>query len=695
MPSIHADPIASLLTMSRSAGAREDWVLHGGGNSSAKGWTVDRLGRRVRTLWVKGSGSDLRTLEPKHLTPLDLGALLALRRLPSLDDAAMLEELGRATLRGGAPRGSIETLLHAFLPPAFILHTHADATAALIDNGRSEWHVRRCFKGAVGLVPYQRPGFGLSLATAALYEEGLRRGRPWQAILLDKHGLITWGASGAEALRLSEELLERTRAYVSPKRARPAKAASRPLDLPVAAWMPALRGALSQGERQILCWDRSAEAVALSLRPDAAKLCQGGPATPDHLLFTKPKAMYLDLAPSTGSGQAFEGGLKTGAASSGQAFVATRVKSVIDKGVESYRKWYDGYFKANAPKGSIQLDGAPRVIVIKGLGVVTTGKDPKVATIASDIFRHSIWVRTHAAGLGGYRPINLKQVGDFEYWPLENYKLTLAPVEKELSRKVALVTGGGRGIGKACALRLAEAGACVAVLDLDGRTAADVAEAIEAKHGPGRALGLQVDITDEVAVNTGLEAVLQAWGGLDVVVNNAGIGRTGAVEGLSLKDWQASLDVNATGHFLVSRAAARILRAQGLGGSLVFVSSKNVLSPGKDFGAYSASKAAQTQLAKVLALELAPLGVRVNCVCPDAVFEDSGLWEAIGPGRAKAQGVSLAELGRFYAQRNLLQRTVRPGDVAEAVLFLASERSSRTTGTLLPVDGGLKDAFPR
>jgi rhamnulose-1-phosphate aldolase/alcohol dehydrogenase len=679
--------------MSRAAGAQEDWVLHGGGNSSAKGWTRDRLGRRVRTLWVKGSGSDMRTLEERHLTPLDLNALLALRRLPALDDAAMVEELGRATLRGGAPRGSIETLLHGFLPPAFILHTHADATAALIDNPRSDWHVRRCFKGAVGLVPYQRPGFGLSVATAALFEDGLRQGRPWRALLLDKHGLITWGATAAEALRASAALLAAARAYVSPKRAKAARAPVRPLDLPVGAWMPALRGALSQGERQILCWDRGAEAVAFSLRPDAARLCQGGPATPDHLLFTKPRAMYLDFI--SASRLDFEAALKMVGGTSAQALVATRVKAVIEKGVASFRKWYDRYFKAHAPKGSIKLVSAPRVVVLKGLGVVTTGKDPKVATIASDIFRHSMWVRTHAAGLGGYQPINLKQVGDFEYWPLENYKLTLAPAEKELSRKVALVTGGGRGIGKACALRLAEADACVAVLDVDAKSAADVAEAIEARHGPGRALGLQVDITDEVAVATGLEAVLQAWGGLDVVVNNAGIGRTGAVEGLSLRDWKASLEVNATGHFLVSRAAARILRAQGLGGSLVFVSSKNVLSPGKDFGAYSASKAAQTQLAKVLALELAPLGVRVNCVTPDAVFEDSGLWEAIGPGRAQAQGVALDELSQFYAQRNLLKRPVRPADVAEAVLFLASERSSRTTGTLLPVDGGLKDAFPR
>jgi rhamnulose-1-phosphate aldolase/alcohol dehydrogenase len=667
MPLINVDPIASLLALSRAAGAHEDWVLHGGGNSSAKGWTRDRLGRRVRTLWVKGSGSDMRSLEAKHLTPLDLGALLPLRRLRALDDGAMVEELGRATLRSGAPRGSIETLLHAFLPPTFILHTHADATAALIDNPRSAWHVQRCFKGTVGLVPYQRPGFALSAATAALFEDGLRQDRPWRAILLDKHGLITWGATAAEALNASEELLARAKTYVRAKRAAPAAKA---LELNVGDWMPVLRGVLSQGERQMLCWDRSAEAVAFSMRPDAPRLCQGGPATPDHLLFTKPRALFLDIS-------------KGGAA------------GTISAAVSAFRKWYDRYFKANAPKGSIKLDSAPRVVVIKGLGVVTTGKDPKVATIASDIFRHSMWVRTQAEALGGYRSINLKQVGDFEYWPLENYKLTLAPAEKELSRKIALVTGGGRGIGKACALRLAEAGACVAVLDLNAQSAAEVAEAIEAKHGPGRALGLQVDITDEVAVATGLEGVLQAWGGLDVVVNNAGVGRTGAVEGLSLEDWKASLEVNATGHFLVSRAAARIFRAQGLGGSMVFVSSKNVLSPGKDFGAYSASKAAQTQLAKVLALELAPLGVRVNCVCPDAVFEDSGLWEAIGPGRAQAQGVTLEKLKQFYAQRNLLKRDVRPGDVAEAVLFLASERSSRTTGTLLPVDGGLKDAFPR
>lgn len=655
------EPIAQLLQMSRLAGAREDWVLHGGGNSSAKGWSTDRLGRKVRTIWVKGSGSDMRTLEERHLTPLDLQALLALRGLKALDDEAMVEELGRATLRPSAPRGSIETLLHAFLPPSFILHTHADATAALIDNPRSRFHVERCFGGKVGLVPYQRPGFALSVATAELFAKGYR------AILLDKHGLITWGETGAKALAETEALLAKARRYVTKGRpTRDGRANGAPLHKNEShGWLAVLRGELSRKERVVLHWDTSPEAVAFSKRADAAKLCLGGPATPDHLLFTKPRALYL------------------------------RGTNLMPGKVAAYRRWYDAYFKKLAPKGSIQLDSAPRVIVIRGLGVVTTGKDPKAARIASDIFRHSLWVRVQASGLGGYAPIGLKAVADFEYWPLENYKLTLAPPEKELSRQVVLVTGGGRGIGKACAERLAAAGVSVAVLDKDGEAARKVAAAIEKAHGFGRALGIAADITDAGAVHAAFEACLRLWGGVDVVVQNAGLGRTGNIADLDPADWRLSLEVNATGHFLVAREAAGVFKLQGTGGSMVFISSKNVPSPSAGFGAYSASKAAQTQLAKVLAQELAPLGVRVNCVMPDGVFEDSRLWEEIGPGRAKAQGLSLAGLQAAYVQRNLLKRVVRPEDVAEAVLYLASERSSRTTGTLLPVDGGLKDAFPR
>ena len=640
--------------MSQAAGAEPTWVLHGGGNSSVKVWGQDYRGRKLRILHVKGSGSDMATLRWENLTPLDLNALLELRRLESLDDLRMVQYLSLATLVPTAPRGSIETLLHAFLPPDYILHTHADATAALVDTPRSAWHVERCFKGAVGLVPYQRPGFGLAKATAELYDRkpGLK------AILLDKHGLITWGRSGEEALRASRKLIGMAKSYVSRGFGAALKGGGTSAQAPIAS----LRGELSRGERQILAFDRSADAVAFSLRRDAPELCAAGPATPDHLLYTKPRALFWD--PS---------------------------KQSAAKRVGHYRRWYDAYFRRYAPKGSFQLDSAPRVIVVKGFGVVATGKDPRAAGIARDIFHHSMWVRTHAQGLGGYAPIGIQAVADFEYWPLENYKLTLAPPEKELSRQIALVTGAGRGIGKAVALRLAQAGACVAVLDREAKSA----KAVAALLPVGQGLALACDITSEKAVAKALQAVVMTWGGLDLVVHNAGIARTSSVEALAKKDWDASLAVNATGHFLVAREAAKLMRAQGNGGNMVFISSKNVLAPGKDFAAYSASKAAQTQLAKVLALELAPLGIRVNAVTPDGIFEDSGLWEAIGPDRAKTQGVRPQDLPEFYRKRNLLGRPVRPADVAEAVLFLASERSSRTTGALLPVDGGLKEAFPR
>jgi rhamnulose-1-phosphate aldolase/alcohol dehydrogenase len=635
--------------MSRAAGTHEDWVLHGGGNSSAKGWTRTRTGQDIRTLWVKGSGSDMRTLETKHLTPLDLEKLLELRGLPVLEDGDMVEELALAMLNSKAPRGSIETLLHAFLPPTYILHTHADATAALMDTPRALRHVERCFGGRIGLVPYQRPGFNLSKATAASFE----RCR-WQGLLLDKHGLITWGETAEEALAMTKRLIGEAKRYVD--KGRPKAAKGQALTFETVAQ---LRGELSRGERQILAFDQSKEAVEFSLRKDAGELCAGGPATPDHLLYTKPRALFIDLG-----------------------------KATVPKMVDHFRRWYAKYFKRYAAKGLTQMDSAPRITVVKGFGVVATGKDERTAGITRDIFHHSMWVRSKAAGLGGYEPIGIDHICDFEYWPLENYKLTLAPPEKELSRRVALVSGGGRGIGKACAVRLAQAGACVAVLDRDLKAAEAVAAQING-------FAVACDITNEAQVKAAMEAVVLKWGGLDIVVHNAGIARTASIENLEKASWDQSLAVNATGHFLVAKEAAKIMRVQGLGGAMVFVSSKNVLAPGKDFGAYSASKAAQTQLAKVLALELAEIGVRVNAVTPDGVFEDSGLWESIGPQRAKTQGVKVGALKDFYVARNLLKREVRPSDVAEAVVYLASERASRTTGSLLPVDGGLKEAFPR
>jgi NAD(P)-dependent dehydrogenase (short-subunit alcohol dehydrogenase family) len=333
---------------------------------------------------------------------------------------------------------------------------------------------------------------------------------------------------------------------------------------------------------------------------------------------------------------------------------------------------------------------------VPGLGMFTAGKDRRTAGIVDDIYHHTIGVLGNAEAFGRYVSLSAKDAFDVEYWPLELYKLTLAPPEKELARRIALVTGGGSGIGRAVAKKLAAEGAHVVVGDLDGPSARRTADEIVAAAGGGRALGLEMDVTREASVRAAFEETVLAYGGLDILVSNAGIAHSAPVVRLELADWERSFAVNSTGHFIVAREAMRLMTAQGLGGALVFVATKNVMSPGKDFAAYSAAKAAEAQLAKVLALEGAPHGIRSNIVNPDAVFQDSKLWsDEIRRERAAAQGITVDRLEDFYRTRNLLGVGILPEDVAEAVLFLASDRSAKTTGCSVTVDGGVRDAFPR
>jgi NAD(P)-dependent dehydrogenase (short-subunit alcohol dehydrogenase family) len=336
------------------------------------------------------------------------------------------------------------------------------------------------------------------------------------------------------------------------------------------------------------------------------------------------------------------------------------------------------------------------VVLVPGIGMWTAGRDPRAVTLARDIYLHTIGIMGAAESVSTYRSIPEGEAFRIEYWPLELYKQSLAPPERELARRVALITGGAGEIGRAIALRMADAGAQVVVTDIAGDTAARVAGDIVDRHGPGRAIGCALDVTREDAVEAAFARALLQYGGVDIVVSNAGIAHCAPIEALRLEDWERSFAVNTTGHFLVTRAAMRVFREQGIGGSIVFIASKNVPAPGRDFAAYSASKAAEVQLARVAAIEGGPLGVRVNVINPDAVFGDSGLWAGgVREERARAHGIAPDALEQFYRARTLLGTEVRAQDVAEAALFLAGDRSSRTTGCVLPVDGGVREAFVR
>ena len=668
-----------LVHTSRLIGQDSNLVVWGGGNSSVKVKGTDHAGRPIRILWMKGSGSDMRTIAHKQFTPLRLDDLLPLMKREAMTDDEMVAYQSKCVLEPGSPKPSIETLLHAFLPPTHIYHTHADAICALTDTPDSRALIEKVYGKNVAVIPYFRPGFLLSKKTGEAYAKnpGLR------AIILDKHGLITWGESAKEAYRETIRMITEAERFIARHKRRTGSRVIRSSSSKesrhavAAAIAPMLRGEVSRGKRMVLLYDDGPEVLPFVNSPKAKSLSQIGPFTPDHLMHTKPWPLFLEMK---GSGRSDSG----------------KIKAVLPKALEQYRKRYADYFNRYKTPGVTMLDPNPRVVLIPGVGMFTTGKDRRASRIVRDIYLHTIGVIGDSAAISSYVSLPSRYLCDFEYWPMENFKLTLLPPEKELSRRIALVTGAAGGIGKAVAERLAAEGAMVILTDIDLEKTRKAADAINQKAGEANAAAVRMDVTSESSVRKAFEEAVRAYGGLDILVSNAGIAKSSPVDRLSLSDWDRSIAVNATGHFLVCREAVRIFKAQGLGGNIVVVATKNVLAPGKDFGAYSASKAAQVQLSRILAIEGAEDGIRVNMVNPDGVFQESGLWsKEIRAERARAHGIPIGKLEDFYSQRNLLKLKIYPGDVAEAVLFFASDRSSKTTGAILSVDGGVREAFPR
>ena len=653
--------------------------MWGGGNTSVKVVERDHRGREIPVLRVKGSGSDLKSIQRKDFPGVRMDDIHALLDRQDMGDEEMVAYLAHALQDPGGVRPSIETLLHGFVDAYAVVHTHADAVVSLTNNDRAADVLAGVYGKDVIALDYRRPGFKISREVA----DAIAANPPARALLLSKHGTITWGKTVREAYEGTIELITRAEDAIAERRrgrrvfggprvtpVEPAARRAIALDL-----VPRLRGNLSRERRVVVAFDDTPAVTEFVGSVEAPMVSQVGPATPDHTIYTKRLPCFVPLDDARDP-------------------AATWV--AVERAVESFVREYTAYVDAHRGPGVELLDPRPRVVLVPGLGMFTAGRDARTAGIVDDIYHHTIAVLGNATAFGGYVSLSARDAFDVEYWPLELYKLTLAPPEKELARRIALVTGGGSGIGRAVAQRLAAEGAHVAVTDVDADSARRVADEVTKAVGGGRALGLAMDVTSEASVRAAFEATVLAWGGLDILVSNAGIAHSSPVDRMALADWERSFAVNSTGHFLVAREAMRVLIRQGIGGALVFVATKNVMSPGKDFAAYSAAKAAEAQLAKVLALEGAPHGIRSNIVNPDAIFQDSKLWsEEIRRERAAAQGIAVEQLEDFYRKRNLLGARILPEDVAQAVLFLGSDRSAKTTGCTLTVDGGVKDAFPR
>jgi rhamnulose-1-phosphate aldolase/alcohol dehydrogenase len=682
-----------LVYRSRLIGRESRLVLWGGGNTSLKHVETDFRGRSLRVMRIKGSGADLKSVGPEGFPGIRLEDLDPLLDRTTMEDQEMVDYLFRCLVDPGSPRPSIETLLHGFLPAPHVDHTHADAVLALTNTADGRRHVREAFGDDAVFVPYRRPGFALSRLVA----EAARSAPQARGVVLEKHGLITWGATAKESYDATIAFNTRAEEYARDRargRAVFGAVASAPLEpaarrRAVARLLPALRGRLARGPEEgtrrpvVVRFDDADDILEFVGSEAGPRLALAGPATPDHLMYTRARPLVARIPP--GADLRNEAGI----AALGESLAADFGK---------YADWYAQYARQHGggDAAARNADLLPRVILVPGIGLLAAGRDARRAAMTAEIFHHTIAVLRAASGIGTYASLPLQDCHDIESWPLEHYRMSLAPPGRELEGRVALVTGGASGIGRAIARRLAAEGCHVAVTDRDEPGARALAGEIEAAHGPGRALAARLDVGDEAEVRRVFEETVLAWGGVDIVVSNAGFAHAAAIDRMALADWEKSFAVNATGHFLVARETLRIFKEQGIGGSLVVNASKNVLAPGRDFAAYSAAKAAATQLARIAAIEGGEHGVRANILNPDAVFQDSRLWSPeVREERARAHGIAAADLEEFYRRRNLLRARVTAEDVAEAALWLASDRSAKTTGCILTIDGGVREGFPR
>lgn len=687
--------LAQLVARSRKLGADRSICNWGGGNTSAKADEIDFRGRPARILWVKGSGSDLATCTEASFTGLFLDDVLPLLERERMSDAEMVDYLAHCFYEPGRPRPSIETLLHAFLPFAHVDHTHADATNYFACAADGEALARDCFGDDLIWIPYRRPGFSLAREVAL----ALRAHPHARLVILAKHGLITWGDTDEVCYASTLAAITQARNYVEKRLARAEKkffggprgailAAEERRNV-AAQVAPVLRGLVSAEKRQVLRFEDDEDMLTFASSQDAPRLTSIGAACPDHLVHTKPWPLLVAWTPDQGV-EALVDALRTGVAG-----YVTRYGRYLEENASQNLDPDASEPVYRAPDAA--ADPHPRAILIPGVGMFTTGKDATMADVSAQLYHRAIAVMQGAEACGGFISLSEAESYAVEYWPLEQYKLKLAPPEREFARHVVLVTGAAGGIGSAICRRLAQDGAHIVATDIDLAGAEQLATSLNERFGAGRVVAVKMDVTDEASVHAAFERASLAFGGIDVVVNNAGLASSAPITQTSLAEWNRNWQVLATGYFLVAREGFRLLSAQGRGGNLVFVASKNALVAGKNASAYSTAKAAEAHLARCLAEEGGALGIRVNTVNPDAVLAGSRIWDSSWrQERAATYGVAPDQLEEVYRKRTTLGVNILPEDIAEAVAFFASPtRSIKSTGNILNVDGGVAAAYPR
>ncbi|TQO19740.1 rhamnulose-1-phosphate aldolase [Rhodoglobus vestalii] len=672
---------AELIARSNRLGSDPRVTNYAGGNTSAKGTETDPVtGEPVELMWVKGSGGDLGTLTEPGLAVLRLDRMRALTNVyPGVEREDEMVAAFDYTLHGkGGAAPSIDTAMHGLVDAAHVDHLHPDSGIAIATAKDGEKLTKKAFGNKVVWVDWRRPGFQLGLDIAAIKEKNPKA----IGCILGGHGITAWGETSDEAEKNSLWIIKTAEDYIAAKgkKAPFGRAVTKNAALPqderrtkAAALAATIRGIASHDRPMVGHFTDSDEVLEFLASANAPKLAKLGTSCPDHFLRTKVKPLLLDVPANASVEKSIE-----------------RLKELHDE----YRKDYTAYYNKHATDDSPEIRGAdPLIVLIPGVGMFSYGANKQTARVASEFYVNAINVMRGAEALSTYAPISDAEKFRIEYWALEEAKLQRMPKPKSHATRIALVTGAASGIGKAIATRLAADGACVIIADLD----LEKAQAAAAEIGNSDvAIGLKVNVTDAAAIERMVQDALLAFGGIDIVVNNAGVSLSKPLLETTEQDWDFQHDIMAKGSFLVSKATAPVLIEQAMGGDVIYISSKNSVFAGPNNIAYSATKADQAHQVRLLAVELGEHGVKVNGINPDGVVRGSGIFAAgWGANRAKTYGVEEEDLGKFYAQRTILKREVLPENVANAVSVLTGPDLSHTTGLHIPVDAGVAAAFLR